>query len=111
MVDQWAGLSPAAGCTASYRVPGQWQGGFQGEVTVRDSGTAPVSGWSVRFAFADGQRISQPWNARLTQSGAEVTAGSTGWNGALTPGARAAFGFLASTSGGTTTGPVSCTAT
>ncbi|MEV4466145.1 cellulose binding domain-containing protein [Micromonospora echinofusca] len=102
---------PATGCTASYRVVGRWQGGFQGEVTVRNSGATPVSGWTVRFAFTDGQRISQSWNARLTQSGAEVTAGDVDWNGDLAPGAQATFGFLASTSGGAGTGPVNCAAT
>ncbi|MER6754828.1 cellulose binding domain-containing protein [Micromonospora echinofusca] len=102
---------PATDCTASYRVAGQWQGGFQGEVTVRNSGATPVSGWTVRFSFTDDQRISQSWNARLTQSGAEVTAGDVDWNGDLAPGAQATFGFLASTSGGASTGPVSCTAT
>ncbi|MFG1780443.1 cellulose binding domain-containing protein [Micromonospora sp. NPDC049051] len=101
--------APAAGCTASYRVVGQWQGGFQGEVTVRNSGAAPLSGWTARFAFADGQRVTQSWNAQLSQSGAEVTARNVDWNGALAPGAQATFGFLASTSGGTAAGPASCT--
>lgn len=34
----------SAGCTASYRVAGQWNGGFQGEVTVRNSGTSTFTG-------------------------------------------------------------------
>ncbi|SCL73347.1 cellulose binding domain-containing protein [Micromonospora peucetia] len=102
---------PSIGCTASYRVVNQWQGGFQGEVTVRNSGATPVSGWTVRFVFADGQRISQSWNAQLAQSGAEVTARNTAWNGALAPGAQATFGFLGSTAGSTNVGAVSCTAT
>ncbi|MGK5518503.1 cellulose binding domain-containing protein [Micromonospora sp. URMC 107] len=102
---------PSVGCTASYRVVGQWQGGFQSEVTVRNSGAAPVSGWTVRFSLAGGQRISQSWNAQLSQSGVEVTARNVDWNGALAPGAEATFGLLGSTSGGAAAGTVSCTAT
>ncbi|RLK24933.1 GDSL-like lipase/acylhydrolase family protein [Micromonospora sp. M71_S20] len=102
---------PTAGCAASYRVVSQWQGGFQGEVTVRNSGAAPISGWTVRFAFADGQRVSQSWNTRLTQDGAEVTARHVDWNGALAPTAQATFGLLGSTTGGAAAGTVTCTAT
>ncbi|MEU6076727.1 cellulose binding domain-containing protein [Micromonospora sp. NPDC047074] len=97
------------GCTASFRVVGQWQGGFQGEVTVRNSGTAPISGWTARFTLAAGQAISQAWNARLTQSGAEVTARNVEWNGALAPGAQATFGFLGSTAGSPGEPTVNCT--
>ncbi|MEH1099622.1 cellulose binding domain-containing protein [Micromonospora sp. CPCC 205561] len=100
---------PTAGCTASYRVVGRWQGGFQGEVTVRNPGTAPIAGWTVRFALPDGQRISQSWNARLTQSGAEAVARNTDWNGSLAPGAQAAFGFLANTAGTPAEPPAGCT--
>ncbi|MEU7935499.1 cellulose binding domain-containing protein [Micromonospora echinofusca] len=48
----------------------------------------------------DGQRISQSRNARLAQSGAEVTAGDVDGNGDLAPGAQATFGLPASTAGG-----------
>ncbi|MFI7433217.1 cellulose binding domain-containing protein [Micromonospora haikouensis] len=88
--------NPGGGCTAVYRIVGQWQGGFQGEVTVRNTGTAALGGWTVRFGYADGQRINQAWNADVTQSGTAVTARNVGWNGTLAPGAEAAFGFLAS---------------
>ncbi|MFG2166738.1 cellulose binding domain-containing protein [Micromonospora chersina] len=91
------------GCTATYRIIGQWQGGFQGEVTVRNSGTAPVSGWTARFTLADGQRITQSWSAEVSQSGTAVTARNASWNGSLAPGAQTTFGFLA---GGTGANPV-----
>ncbi|WP_229399433.1 cellulose binding domain-containing protein [Micromonospora okii] len=86
---------PGAGCAAAYRIVNQWQGGFQGEVTVRNTGRVALGGWTVRFAFADGQRITQAWNADVTQSGTAVTARNLGWNGTLAPGAEATFGFLA----------------
>ncbi|MEW2327163.1 cellulose binding domain-containing protein [Micromonospora chersina] len=97
------------GCTATYRIVGQWQGGFQGEVTVRNSGTAPVSGWTARFTLADGQRITQSWSAEVSQSGTAVTARNASWNGSLAPGAQTTFGFLAGGAGANPVPVVSCT--
>jgi cellulase/cellobiase CelA1 len=103
--------SPPApgGCTATYRIVGQWPGGFQGEVTVRNSGTAPISGWSVGFTFANGQRITQYWGTEATQSGAAVTAVNVSWNGSLAPNAATTFGFLASWAGTNTAPTPTCT--
>ncbi|QOC93127.1 cellulose binding domain-containing protein [Micromonospora craniellae] len=101
---------PPGGCVASYRVVGQWQGGFQGEVTVRNGGLLAMTGWTVRFDVADAQRITQAWGAEVVQSGTMVTARNVAWNGALASGAQTTFGFLASTGGIPTASAVSCTA-
>ena len=99
----------SAGCVASYQLVNQWQGGFQAEVTVRNSGVGSIAGWVVRFDFTDGQRVTQAWSAEVAQSGSTVTARNVSWNGALAPGAQTTFGFLG-TAGGTNTAPaVSCT--
>ncbi|MGW5051629.1 cellulase family glycosylhydrolase [Actinokineospora sp. NPDC004072] len=87
------------GCAVTYKVVNQWQGGFQGDVTIRNTGASPVAGWSLRWSFGDGQRISQMWNAGHTQSGAQVTAADAGWNGTIAPNGSAAFGFIGSWSG------------
>ena len=101
--------SGVGGCTARYAVTGQWQGGFQGEVTVAASG-ATVSGWTVTWTFANGQTISSAWNATVTSSGSSVTANNVGYNGSLAPGATTAFGFLASWTGTNSVPAVTCTA-
>ncbi|GAA4697432.1 cellulose binding domain-containing protein [Phytohabitans rumicis] len=103
---------PAPGvCTATYRVVSQWTGGFQGEVTVRNGGTTSTSAWTAAFSFANGQRVSQAWNATVTQSGAAVTARHLSWNGLLTPGGTATFGFIASWTGTNAVPAVTCTLT
>jgi lysophospholipase L1-like esterase len=100
---------PAGGgdCTATWRTIGQWQGGYQGEVSVRNSGTAALRGWTVQFTLPAGQQVTQSWNGTVTQSGSTVTARNVSWNGNLAPGASATFGFLAS---GTASGapPITC---
>ncbi|WP_228543286.1 cellulose binding domain-containing protein [Micromonospora sp. S-DT3-3-22] len=103
------------GCAVGYAVTGQWQGGFQGEVTIRNTGTTPVDGWTLQWTFADGQRISQAWNAGYTQSGGTVRATNVSWNGAIAAGATVNFGFLADVTGtnnrpgGFTLNGVACT--
>ncbi|MFY1586307.1 cellulose binding domain-containing protein [Micromonospora sp. WMMD734] len=104
--------SPPAGvaCTASYRITNQWQGGHQGEVTVRSTGTARTTGWRVTFTLPAGQQITQTWNAELTQTGSAVTARNVNWNGALAPAAEATFGFLGTNTGTATAPTATCTA-
>lgn len=73
----------------------QWQGGFQGDVTITVTG-GTVDGWTLGFAFAGGQQVSQVWNATLAQSGSTVTARDVSWNSHL---GSASFGFLGSWTG------------
>ncbi|MFE4580706.1 cellulase family glycosylhydrolase [Streptomyces chartreusis] len=90
------GATPA--CTVEYSVTGQWDGGFQGAVTVTNN-VAPVSSWSLGFDFAGGQKVTQGWNAKWSQSGTTVTATNESWNGSLATGASVSAGFIASWSG------------
>ena len=99
-----------SGCTAAYRVVNEWPGGFQGEVTVENTGDRAISGWTVTWTFPAGQQVTQAWNATVTQQGADVTAKNAGWNGALRPGGRTSFGFLASAPGSNPAPTPRCTA-
>ncbi|MEU3604280.1 cellulose binding domain-containing protein [Streptomyces sp. NPDC035033] len=89
---------PAA-CTAAYAVQSQWGGGFTGQVTVRNTGTAPLTGWKVTWEYPAGQRITQAWNAAVTQTGTAVTATHLSYNGTVPAGGSATFGFNASWTG------------
>lgn len=88
----------ATACRATYTVTNQWLGGFQGEVTVQNTGDPP-NGWTLRFAFPSGQQITQAWNANVSQSGANVTATNASWNGSVPTNGTLSFGFLASWNG------------
>ena len=97
-------------CTATYRVISQWPGGFQGEVTVTNGRSTASTGWTASFGYADGQRITQAWNAAVTQTGAAVSAANLSWNGTLAAAGSASFGFLASWNGtANSVPPVTCT--
>ncbi|MGI5154375.1 cellulase family glycosylhydrolase [Microbispora sp. CA-102843] len=97
------------GCTASYSVVGQWPGGFQGEVKVT-AGSSAIKGWTVTWTFANGQTVTNAWNATVTSSGSSVTARNESYNGSLGAGAATTFGFLGSWNGGNSVPTLSCTA-
>ncbi|MGW3783429.1 cellulase family glycosylhydrolase [Micromonospora chokoriensis] len=100
---------PAGGCSATYTVTNQWQGGFQGEVRVT-AGAAAITGWTIRWTYVNGQSVTQAWNATLTSSGATVTARNADYNGRLAAGASTSFGFIGGWTGSNAPPAVSCTA-
>jgi hypothetical protein len=99
-----------ATCTATYSVPSSWSDGFQGQVTVTDTGTSPVNGWTIGWTFPGNQQITSLWNGDYTQSGETVTATNTSYNGTIDPGDSVTVGFNA-TYTGSNTSPSSATCT
>ncbi|KUM81690.1 glycoside hydrolase family 6 protein [Streptomyces griseorubiginosus] len=87
----------AAPCTVDYRV-NQWDTGFTTAVTITNNGAAKSS-WSLKWTYAGNQKISNGWNAKISQSGSSVTAANESYNGSLPTGGSASFGFQASYSG------------
>jgi len=98
------------GCTAVYSTTGQWPGGFQADVRVT-AGSSAISGWTVTLTFANGQRVTQAWNATVTTSGSTATARNVSYNGSLGAGGSANFGFLGSWTGSNGAPTLSCSAT
>jgi hypothetical protein len=80
-------------CQAVFTRTGQWDGGFQGEVTVT-AGSTSVQDWTVELDFADGQRISQVWNVGSTTEGSKVTARNASFNGGLAAGTSTRLGLV-----------------
>ncbi|WP_420118990.1 CotH kinase family protein [Micromonospora sp.] len=97
-----------ARCTATYTVTSQWTGGFQGEVRVT-AGASAISNWTVTWAYTNGERVTQAWNATVTSQGATVTARNVAYNGTLAAGVSTSFGFLGSSTGGPGVPVPSCT--
>lgn len=92
--------APAArACAVTYRVANQWPGGFQAAVSVRNTGTSAINGWSVRWTFANGDSMREMWDAQGRQSGSSVTASNAGYNPRIGPGDTVQFGFNGSTRG------------
>jgi hypothetical protein len=82
-----------AGCRVTYAITNQWSTGFGAAITIANTGTAPINGWTLRFTFPGNQTITQLWNASFTQSAAIVTATNLSYNGTITSTAPVSFGF------------------
>jgi chitodextrinase len=95
-------------CTATYRTINAWSGGFQGEVSVRNNGTAALNGWTTTWPVPSGTTIGQVWGGRSSVSGGVITVRNETYNGNLGAGATTTYGFT-----GTGTAPtpsaVTCT--
>ncbi|RBM12380.1 glycosyl hydrolase family 5 [Streptomyces sp. PT12] len=85
-------------CEVSY-TSHRWNGGFTSEVRVGNTGETPISPWELSWSFDGSQRITNAWNASVTQSGQDVVARPTAWNRAVPPGGSVTFGFQGTASG------------
>lgn len=88
--------APEPPCRVSYQVTGQWPGGFQGGVTIRNTGRTTINGWTLRWSFGDGQTVTQMWNASSSQRGAAVSATNVHYTATIAPGGEVSIGFLGS---------------
>jgi len=78
----------------TYAVNDWGNGGFTANITIRNTGTAAVNGWTLRFAFgASAQQVTQGWSATWAQTGANVTGTNLSYNGTIAAGASIGVGF------------------
>jgi endoglucanase len=97
------------GCHVTYSITNSWAGGFQGAVSIQNTGSAVINGWTLVWTFANGQSVTGFWNGAETQSGKVVTASNMSWNGTIAPGATVTgMGFTAN-AGAVNAVPVSFT--
>jgi O-glycosyl hydrolase len=80
-------VTSGANCTVHYAITNQWTGGFGAALTITNTGTTTMNGWSLKFTFPNGQTITQLWNGSYTQSGSAVTITNLSYNGTIAPGA------------------------
>jgi cellulase/cellobiase CelA1 len=81
-----------AACRVDYAT-NDWGSGFTATVSVTNTGTTALNGWSLGWAYTAGQRVTQAWSASAVQTGTQVTVTNASWNGALAPGASTSFGI------------------
>jgi len=73
-------------CHINYAITNQWPGGFGAAITINNTGTTSISNWTLTWAFANGQTVTQIWNGSETQSGANVTVTNLSYNGTIPAG-------------------------
>jgi endo-1,4-beta-xylanase len=89
-----------AACKVSDAV-NAWNTGLTENITVSNTGSSAVNGWSLVFTLASGQTITNSWNATLSPASGQVTATNVSYNAAIAPGGSVSFGFQANHTGNT----------
>jgi len=82
-----------ASCTVSYTTQSQWTGGFVAQVTITDSGSTAINGWTLAFTFPGDQKITDAWNGVATQSGESVSITNESYNATIAAGGNTSLGF------------------
>jgi O-glycosyl hydrolase len=83
-------------CHVTYTRNSQWTGppnGFTAQVTIANTGTTAISGWSLAFTFPGDQKITSNFNGGFSQTGENATLTNASYNGAIAPGASITDGF------------------
>jgi endo-1,4-beta-xylanase len=107
-----AGGGGTGPCRVGYSASnwGAGSNGFTANITLTNTGTAAINGWTLAFSFPSGQQLTPPgWSATWAQNGANLTATNLDWNRTLAAGTGSTtFGFNG-TFTGTNTAPTSFT--
>lgn len=92
----------SAGCTVTYSKTEEWNGGFNGRVTVT-AGSSAISNWTTTVTVTSPQKVSATWNGAPTWDGSgNVMTMRPNGNGSLPAGGSTSFGFTVMTNGNTT---------
>lgn len=88
---------PNGACTATWAFSGQWQGGYQAQVTISNPGTTGLNGWRVGWTIPSGTTINSVWNGTLTSDSlnTQATVSSVSWNSSIPPNTTQSFGLTA----------------
>ncbi|MFF9407105.1 glycosyl hydrolase family 18 protein [Streptomyces anandii] len=95
----------ASTATATFTKTSDWGTGFGGQWTVKNTGSAAISSWTVEWDFPSGTSVTSAWDADVTSAGNHWTAKNKSYNGTIAPGASVSFGFNGSGPGS----PSNCT--
>src|ERR1700746_3798002 len=76
-----------------YTTQSQWAGGFVAGITITNTGSSAINGWTLGFTFPGDQKITTAWNGTVTQSGANVTIANASYNGSIAAGGNTSVGF------------------
>ncbi len=78
--------------SATFALTSDWGTGFGGQVTIANTGSTPVTNWSLSFNWD--RSITQIWDGTISRHvGNQYMITNAGWNATIAPGGTVAFGF------------------
>jgi poly(3-hydroxybutyrate) depolymerase len=78
-----------------------WNTGLTSNITITNTGSTAISGWSLVFTLPGGQAITSGWNAGYSPTSGQVTARNVSYNADIAPNASVNIGFQATHTGNT----------
>ncbi len=94
-------LAQSANC--SYSISNEWNTGVTAAITITNTSTTAINGWTVGWQYAT-NRLSSSWNATVSGSN-PYSATNLNWNGSIQPGQSVSFGFQVDKRGGSAERP------
>ena len=86
-------------CAVHYTVQNQWTTGFTANITISDTGSSTLNGWTLTFTFPATQSVTQGWNGTFTSQGENITVTNLSYNGTIAPAGSTSLGFNGTWSG------------
>ncbi|MCP3786698.1 cellulose binding domain-containing protein [Micromonospora sp. A3M-1-15] len=93
--------APGSGACRVAATVNAWNNGLTEDITVTNTGTSTLNGWSLVFTLPGGQSIVAGWNATYAPTSGQVTARNVEYNATLAPNASLSLGFQATHTGNT----------
>jgi hypothetical protein len=87
-------------CRVTDRVDA-WSTGLTSNITITNTGTTAIRGWSLVFTLPGGQTITSGWNAGYAPTSGQVTARNVSHNAEIAASASVSIGFQATHTGNT----------
>ncbi|WP_262379910.1 cellulose binding domain-containing protein [Nonomuraea sp. PA05] len=94
-------------CSATGTVQTQWATGYVIQpLTITNTSTSPITGWTVTFTLPAGHTLAGSWNGAVTTTGQTVTIRNVAHNGTIAAGAaNSSVGFQVNRPNGNTATP------
>ncbi len=87
-------------CRVTYTV-NAWNTGLTASITIANTGSTAINGWSLVFTLPGGQTITSGWNATYSPTSGQVTARNVSYNAGIGPNGSTGIGFQATHTGST----------
>src|ERR1051326_3895385 len=88
-------VSTGLACHVTYTLNSAWMSspnGFVSQVTIQNTGTTTINGWSLTFTWPGDEVITSNFNGGFSQTGANATLTNASYNGTLAPNASTSVG-------------------
>ncbi|MFY1633546.1 PHB depolymerase family esterase [Solwaraspora sp. WMMB335] len=89
---------PSGACRVAYGV-NAWNTGLVASITITNTGTSGINGWTLAFTLPSGQSIISGWNATYSPSSGAISARNMSYNPTIAPNGSQSIGFQATHTG------------